>query len=67
MMKYITEQIYYITYINKVSIYENHDAYLASSIEEAIAMCKEENPNCWITEVRTGSKVKRKSTKNNNS
>lgn len=62
-MKFISEQIYYITYIR--SDCECNAVYLAPCIEEAIAMAREEEKHnkIFIKEVRAGSTAKRKSTK----
>lgn len=61
-MKFISEQIYYITYIR--SGCECNAVYLAPCIEEAIAMAREENrEKIFIKEVRAGNTAKRKSTK----
>lgn len=64
-MKFISEQIYYITYIRSGCSYECDAVYLASCIEEAIAMAREEEKHnkIFIKEVRAGSTAKRKSTK----
>lgn len=63
-MKFISEQIYYITYIGSGCSYESSATYIASCIEEAIAMAREENKDkIFIKEVRAGNIAKRKSTK----
>lgn len=62
-MKFIAEQIYYITYNLKGCSYESERTYLADSIEDAIAMCKEENEGCFIKRVSAGNKAKRRTTK----
>lgn len=63
-MKFISEQIYYITYIRSGCSYECDAVYLAPCIEEAIAMAREENrEKIFIKEVRAGNTAKRKSTK----
>ena len=62
-MKFITEQLYYIEYKNAGTYYELSDSYIASTIEEAISMFREDHPGSFIQGVTAGKKVKRKSTK----
>ena len=62
-MKFITEQLYYIEYKTAGTYYELSDSYIASTIEEAISMFREDHPNSFIQKVTVDSKVKRKSTK----
>lgn len=62
-MKFITEQLYYIEYETTGTYYGLSDSYIASSIEEAISMFREDHPNSFIQKVTVGSKVKRKSIK----
>ena len=62
-MIFITEQLYYIEYKTAGTYYELSDSYIASTIEEAISMFREDHPNSFIQKVTVSSKVKRKSTK----
>lgn len=62
-MKFVTEQIYHINYGAGSTHYELTASYIASTIEEAISMFREDHPDSFIQGVTAGNKVKRKSTK----
>lgn len=63
MSKYISEQVYAITYNSSGASYESIDWYIADSIEDAVAMCRDRHKDCNIKEVRKVHNVHRKSTK----
>lgn len=62
-MKYISEQIYHITFRPKNASFERNESFIADSIEEAISMCKDCNQECIIIDVRRGTTAKRKTIK----
>lgn len=52
-MKLIKENLYNVIYSPESSSkYELYHQYIASSIEEAIQMCREQEKGCLIKEVR---------------
>lgn len=62
-MKYILEKQYAVIYTPKGCTYENYEQYIATSIEEAISMCRDKHKDCEIEKAEKINSVYRKSTK----
>lgn len=61
-MKFITENVFKVIFKTK-DHFNDWQCYSANTIEEAIAMCREERPDCMIYSAEYTNKTKRKYTK----
>lgn len=63
MASFIAERLYHFICTPEGCSYNHNYTYIASSLEDAISMCREEHPNNIINEVKLGSIARRRSTK----
>lgn len=62
-MRYIKEAVFIVTYKPSKCEYTNITYYIADSMESAVKMCRDREPDCTITEVRFVCNAIRKTTK----